>query len=178
MYTNRKERFLMVLRRANCDRLDRSSWPFCPCSNCVCELALPSVGSMLIEPAREFVFSIAAISSKQLKNDCFCSTQLKCHSIYSAFIVKFGFHFNESLFPILFCFFGFTLRMISAVHFFRGGRKWFMMIVVFMCISVADFGFFVVLVCFYSVLYFTDCVESGVDLCICKMIVISKKKRL
>lgn len=27
---------------------------------------------MLNEPAREFVFSIAAISSKQLKNDCFC----------------------------------------------------------------------------------------------------------
>lgn len=77
------DRFRMVLRRANVDRLERCSsmppWvtppPFIPlgwfCKRCVCELMPSWLPSILIEPALEFVFSIAAISSRQLKNDCF-----------------------------------------------------------------------------------------------------------
>lgn len=69
------DRLRVVLRLANVDKLDRSSLFIpcgCPCSKCVCELT-PSglLPSILIEPAREFDLSIAAISSKQLKNDCF-----------------------------------------------------------------------------------------------------------
>lgn len=115
--TYRNERFRMVLRRANCDRLDRSSWlPFCPCSKCVCELALPStMGSMFIEPARELDFSIAAMSSKQLKNDCFCLQQ--CHFIWTCTIAIF----NEYMFcgsfdrPQCFYFFNLHLGFIACV---------------------------------------------------------------
>lgn len=89
--TYRKERFRMVLWRASCDKLDRSSEPFCACINCVCELAFTSALSMFIEPVREFVFSIAAISSKQLKNDCFCL----CDAFYrSIFWILFLFGFD------------------------------------------------------------------------------------
>lgn len=105
LWTYRKERFRMVLRRANCDRLDRSSWPFCPGSRWVWELALPStVGSMFIEPAREFDFSIAAISNKQLKNDCFCWVQSTW--ILSPFFYCFVDH---SIAPNVFYIFNFFL---------------------------------------------------------------------
>lgn len=67
-----RDRFRIVLRRASADKLDRSSWPLCcPCSKCVWELVPSKLTSALNEPARELFFSIAAISSKQLKNDCF-----------------------------------------------------------------------------------------------------------
>lgn len=174
--TYRKERFRMVLWRANCDKLDRSSWPFCPCSNCVCELALASrLLSMLIEPARELVFSIAAISSKQLKNDCFCWTH-KCHSV--------RFYVRVLVCRILLCFFFFenSISVLESLispkcaffiwndfpsKFRIGWWHWWLLdlcvtnsIFVWNCFCL--FGFYI-----FSV--------SGAVMCICKLIVISKR---
>lgn len=86
-----RDRLRIVLRRANVDKLLRSSPTLfccgcccCPCNKCVCEFAAPSwFPSMLNEFAREAaVFSMAAISSKQLKNDCFWMVCIDYSNIY------------------------------------------------------------------------------------------------
>lgn len=69
------DRFLIVLRRASVAKLLCSASPFAwwvLANKCVCELAAPSpFCSKLMEPCRDPPLSRAAISSRQLKNDCF-----------------------------------------------------------------------------------------------------------
>lgn len=170
MCTYRNERFRMVLCRASCDRLDRSSCPFWPCSNCVCELALPS--SIFIEPAREFDFSIAAISNKQLKKDCFCYTQQSlCISVHVRFMYKIFvlFVFDR---PQTFLF----LHSISNFFSFdgeryleEGGSRW-MMTVMLLCACVWRIVLFVVCHSFWLVFFFVQIysfVLDGVFVCGC-----------
>lgn len=84
--THLNDRFLMVLLRARAARLLLAicspASPFdwaCGCNRCVCDVTPSWDASTLTDPVREPpLFSKAAMSRRQLKNDCFCTHAPTC----------------------------------------------------------------------------------------------------
>lgn len=85
-----KDRFLIVFRLAKFAKLVWSTSPFCWwfVRRCVCELAFSCSFSKLNDPARDPVFSNAAMSSIVVKSDGFCSCIRWSNVIYCS-IQKF-----------------------------------------------------------------------------------------